>query len=93
MTNLNKTREEIIYELVLSLNNGNCSYIGDRVEIAIRQYDEFVRCGVIKDIKEKEAECNHNWYKRQSEYNIITGMYECTYVCEKCGKLKTEIDE
>lgn len=50
MTNLNKTREEVIYELVLSLNNGNCSYIGDRVEIAIRQYDEFVRHGVIKEV-------------------------------------------
>ena len=50
MTNLNKTREEIIYELVLSLNKGNCGYSGDRVDMAIRQYDEFVRCGVIKEV-------------------------------------------
>lgn len=51
MTNLNKTREEIIYELVLSLNKGNCSYSGDRVEMAIRQYNEFVRCGVVKEVQ------------------------------------------
>ena len=59
MTNLSKTREEIIYELVLSLNNGDCSYIGDRVEIAIRQYDEFVRCGVIKEVKMYDKERNY----------------------------------
>lgn len=50
MTNLNKTREEIIYELVMSLNKGNCGYSLDRIDTAIRQYNEFVRCGVIKEV-------------------------------------------
>ena len=49
MTNLNKTKEEIIYDLVLSLNKGNCGYSGDRVETAINQYNTFVRFGLIKD--------------------------------------------
>jgi hypothetical protein len=49
MTNLNKTKEEIIYELVLSLNKGNCGYSGDRVDMAIRQYNSLVNFGLIKD--------------------------------------------
>ena len=86
MTNLNKTREEIIYELVLSLNNGNNSYIGDRVEIAIRQYDEFVRHGVIKECKC----CSHKWEAKRV-YDCLPDKPDETnrivlYVCSHCGE-------
>lgn len=49
MTNLNKTKAEIIFELLLSLNKGNTSYSGDRVELAIRQYYDLVQKGIIKE--------------------------------------------
>ena len=51
MTNLNKTKEEIIYELVLSLNQGNCRYAEDRVEIAMAQYAELVEERIIVESK------------------------------------------
>ena len=47
-TNLDKTKEEIIYELLISLNQGNCGYSGDRVQEAIDQYQKMVRVGIIK---------------------------------------------
>lgn len=53
MTNLNKTKEEIIYELVLSLNNGNCCYANERVKIAVSQFNELVDNGYIKLNKSK----------------------------------------
>ena len=40
MTISNKTKEEIIYELVLSLNKGNSGYAHERVKYAIKQYEE-----------------------------------------------------
>lgn len=46
-TNLGKTKEEIIYELVLSLNKGN--YGWDRVETAISQYNKLVQLGIIEE--------------------------------------------
>lgn len=49
MTNLKKTREEIIYELLLSLNNGNSGYINSRVEYAIEQYEKLVEENIIKE--------------------------------------------
>lgn len=52
MTNLRKTREEIIYELLLSLNQGKCSYdfqANQRIDLAIAQYDELVKKGIIKE--------------------------------------------
>ena len=52
-TNLGKTKEEIIYELVLSLNKGDsyCAYeYGDaspRIELAIAQYNNLKHKGII----------------------------------------------
>jgi hypothetical protein len=37
-----KTKEEIIYELLISLNQGNCGYIDCRVDYAIRQYEQLI---------------------------------------------------
>ncbi len=56
LTNINnKSKEEIIYELVLSLNIGNSSYITydgkatPRIDLAIAQYEALVEKGVIKE--------------------------------------------
>ena len=40
MEGLNKTKEEIIFELLLSLNKGDGGYIEDRVDHAIKQYKQ-----------------------------------------------------
>lgn len=47
-TNLGKTKEEIIYELLLSLNRGNSGCASDRVHEAINQYQKLVRAEIIK---------------------------------------------
>lgn len=53
MTNLNKTKEEIIYELLLSLNKGDSYYCleglsgAPRVNVAIAQYESLVEEGII----------------------------------------------
>jgi hypothetical protein len=43
------TKEEIILQLVLSLNRGNTGGVYDRVGFAIAQYDRLVAAGVIKE--------------------------------------------
>lgn len=56
VTNLGKTREELIFDLLISLNNGDSGYItsGDeatpRIDIAIAQYDALVKRGVVREI-------------------------------------------
>lgn len=57
MTNLNKTKEEIIYELLLSLNQGDSYYVlGDncspRVDVAIAQYEYLVKKGIVTEQKQ-----------------------------------------
>jgi len=49
-TNLGKTKEEIIYELVLSLNKGDSYYIDERVNVAMEQYDKLVKKGIVKEV-------------------------------------------
>lgn len=46
------TKGEIILHLVLSLNHGNSGYADDRVSYAIRQYEQMVECGIIKEERE-----------------------------------------
>lgn len=56
-TNLKKTKEEIIYELVLSLNQGNFdgNYLYEsgkaspRITYAMKQYDALVENGIVKE--------------------------------------------
>jgi hypothetical protein len=43
-----KTKEEIILELLVSLNNSNSGRIDTRPEYAIKQYEDLVKRGVIK---------------------------------------------
>lgn len=58
MTNLGKSREEIIFELVKSLNQGDSFYVTrdglgtPRVDVAIRQYDAMVAAGIVVEIEE-----------------------------------------
>ena len=60
MTNLNKTKEEIIFELVLSLNQGDSGYItrssgqtaAPRIELAMAQYDALVHNNIIWEVEE-----------------------------------------
>ena len=49
MTNLNKTKEEIVYELVLSLNKGDSYYVDQRVDVALEQYNKLVEKGIVKE--------------------------------------------
>lgn len=84
MTNLNKTREEIIYELVLSLNNGNTSYSNDRVQLAIFQYEDLVKNKIVTEW------CEHNWEFENSTYDHKTSLYENKFKCSKCGKTRVE---
>lgn len=46
------TKEEIILQLVLSLNRGNSGGAYDRVGYAVAQYDRLVTYGIIKEGKE-----------------------------------------
>jgi hypothetical protein len=46
-TNLGKTKEEIIFELLKSLNQGNSGYVDGRIDKAIEQYDDLVSEGII----------------------------------------------
>lgn len=46
------TKEEIILQLVCSLNAGDSGYINDRVSYAVRQYEQLVERGMFKEDKE-----------------------------------------
>ena len=56
MTNLGKSREEIIYEILLSLNKGDSDYAYNgteatpRIDLAIAQYDALVKRGIVKEV-------------------------------------------
>lgn len=44
---INKSREDIIFELLISLNQGNCAYVDERVDYAIKQYDVLLARGIV----------------------------------------------
>jgi hypothetical protein len=46
---MTKTREEIIYELLLSLNKGNTGPVDNRIYYALDQYKQLVEQGIVKD--------------------------------------------
>jgi len=48
-----KTREDIIYEILISLNQGNSGDINNRIQYAIEQYEELVSEGIIKEDKDE----------------------------------------
>ena len=78
MTNLNKTREEIIYELVLSFNKGDSCVPEDRVRLAVAQYTDLVYEKIITEW------CEHDWQP--------IGQGDCPSIykfqCVKCGAVE-----
>jgi peroxiredoxin len=56
MTNIGKTKVEIILELVLSLNAGGFGYFSKRVDFAIEQYNMLVEKGIIKETEHCQEE-------------------------------------
>ena len=93
MTNLYKTRENIIYELILSLNKGSSGVLDARVDTAIQQYNSMVKKGIIVEISSEDKEyngsddkeeelmpCNHKW--------VYLGVDKSFATCSKCGVLK-----
>lgn len=85
MTNFNKEREEIIYELVLSLNKGDSYYAMQRVDLAIEQYNALVKNGIITEW------CEHEWRLEDIEHNPTASVYEKKYKCSKCGETKITV--
>ena len=52
-TNIGKTKEKIIYEILLSLNAGDSYYVQgeqDRIWLAKYQYERLVKEGIIQEI-------------------------------------------
>ena len=47
-----KIKNQIIFDILISLNQGSCSYTGSRVNEAIKQYNELVERGIVE--KEKK---------------------------------------
>jgi len=46
-------KEEIILNLLISLNQGDCGYSVNRLEKAIEQYDQLVEQGIITEGEEQ----------------------------------------
>ena len=44
------SKADIIIDLVMSLNRGNCGTIADRSSYAIEQYRRLVEAGIIKEV-------------------------------------------
>ena len=78
MTNLNKTREEIIYELVLSLNKGDSYYAVQRIDFAIEQYNALVKNKIVTEL------CEHDWQPTGQNYPATR-----QFRCSKCGAVET----
>lgn len=82
MTNLHKEKEEIIYELLLSLNNGNTCYVNDRVRLAINQYDDLVENKIITEW------CEHKWELIEQNHFQLNQRDEYKWKCSKCGEIE-----
>ena len=54
VTNIGKTKAEIILELVLSLNCGDSMSSEIRVNTAERQYNDMVARGIIKEVEHED---------------------------------------
>ena len=91
MTNLGKTKEKIVYELVMSLNSDSKLNVEQIVNLAIEQYDVLVKKGIIKELdseneddnEDDDKDCHHNWQRIGESY----------YTCSKCGIIKIKNTE
>ena len=54
-TNLGLTKEEIIMNLLTSLNEGDTEYYARRVQMAITQYEELVENGIIVELYDPDG--------------------------------------
>lgn len=50
---MNKSKAQIILELVLSLNKGDSYYVDQRVDVAIEQYNKLVKIGIIEEAENR----------------------------------------
>jgi len=98
MTNLNKTREGIIYELLLSLNQGNSGDASMRVEVATTQYELLIGKGLIKEQKQGFAFSDEASFPEGKKFcdmdnTEIRGItYElCPLKCVSCEALCNEM--
>ena len=74
MTNLNKSKEQIVYELLLSLNNGNNGYSSNRVNGAIEQYEQLIEKGIVVEDSNFINEEKENNTKNQVQ--IVSDNYD-----------------
>lgn len=77
MTNLGMTKEEMIYQFVISLNKGGYAsgvYAGEVVAKAIGEYDALVRDGIIKE--EDPNKKLQEQISRMRSQMIMDGTYE-----------------
>ena len=63
------TKAKIILDLVLSLNAGDSYYVDQRVNVAIEQYEELVKKGIIKEVEHTQE------YKYTSKYAVDPGGF------------------
>ena len=54
-------REEIIIQLLISLNQGNSGYIDERVKYAIEQYDKLVEEKILPETTNTTCGKPHNF--------------------------------
>ena len=47
-------KQQIILDILKSMNMGNCSYSGDRVREAVLQYNKLVERGILSEEEETE---------------------------------------
>ena len=71
MTNLNKKKEEIIYELLISLNNGNNATMYERLKYAKVQYSQLVEEGIVKEFPSVRPKKDED----REEKNKLKGLY------------------
>lgn len=69
MTNLNKTKEQIIYELLISMNNGDNACYDDRLQYAMKQYEQLVKNKIVVE------ECTTTMCNDGEEKNKIDKEY------------------
>ena len=92
MTNLYKTRENIIYELVLSLNKGSSGVLDSRVDTAIQQYNSMVKKGIIVEKDEDDEEDNYYEEDLAKVYDELHKMQELLIRLQD-DRLEKEIEE
>ena len=72
VTNIGKTKAEIILDLIMSLNAGDSSYVAPashRIDLAIEQYNQLVKAGIIEEAEHTQE------YNYTSKYTVDPGGF------------------